>query len=66
MPKVYEFGAATVGFDNPAGKVKSIIDHADKMSDLGWEFKGLLDEVSSVTVFYQREKEPLPEVVAKS
>lgn len=59
MQKEYEFGFSRLVIENPTEKLRAIVESADKMSKLGWEYKGYFDSGLEFAVFYQREKETI-------
>lgn len=52
MPS-YEFAYSRVS--SSIDKVGGLIRDGDKMSALGWELKGIYDDVTAVLMFWQRE-----------
>lgn len=56
MP-TYEFAYSRV-VSTTADKISGMLRDGDKMSGLGWELKGIFDDVSGVVMFWQRESVP--------
>lgn len=58
MNKSYDFGYSRIKPVKPLEKIQAIIDECDKMSLLGWDYKGYYEMMSPplLVLFFQREK----------